>query len=594
MKLVRTIQSVIGLDIGTTSVKVIVLREGVSGISLVDYRLAELPLSLDKKENVPMEMVLEALREVMAGLNVKHCKVISVVAGQRVSVRKVIVPHMPKEDLLEAVKWEAKEHIPFPIENAIVDFHIIGEVTDKAVKKLELMVVAVERFVIDQHIALLQNVQILPTSITVAPFALTNVLKKNDYFKSGESIAVVSSGAETTTINVFHGENLLFNREIPLGGNTITRSMVGTLISDSGQVDLDVNQADILKKDWGIPDERNPQQLTPEINSMQIVPLLRPNLERLANEIRRSFDYYREDTRGKKVSRVILLGGNAELKGLKEFLQNALGLEVEVTRSFKNIQIELSAEKRQELELLSPRLGIALGAALTGGKGVNLLPREIREQATKTARNAMTALISFLIAFIFAMVYAHVYMQLRSYQKLAVTNQSALASLKQQVAQAYELQVLQEKMAARKNLIQLITADEPLWVEMLRTISQCVPERIILEEIQTKKVENPAAAALAMAGNTGESAGNANPEQPEQELPVVFIRGMILLGGERPEAVLAHFMQSLERSRYFQETDLSFLQKGQETEGQTKESLTFEIVGKPRTNAGQTGSALEM
>lgn len=583
MKLVRTTQPIIGLDIGTTSVKVVVLKDGVSGMNLVDYRLEELPLSLDKRENVPMEAVLEALRNALDGLNMKRCKVISVVAGQRVSVRKVIVPHMPKEELLEAVKWEAKEHMPFPIENAIVDFHIIGEITDKAVKKLELLVVAVERFIVDQHISLLQNVQILPHSITVAPFALTDVLKKNDCLKPNESVAAVSSGAETTTINIFFGETLLFNRDIPLGGNTITRSMVGTLISDNGQVDLDVNQADILKKDWGIPDEHNPQQLTPEINSMHIAPLVRPNLERLANEIRRSFDYYREDTRGQKVSKVILLGGNAELKGLKEFLQNALGLEVEMAQSFKNIQLELSAEKKQELELFGPRLGIALGAALTGGRGVNLLPREIREQATKTARNAMTALISFLIAFIFAMVYAHVYMQLRSYQKLAVTNQSVLDELKQQVAQAYELQALREKMTARKNLIQLIILDEPLWVEMLWTISQCVPERIVLEEIQTKKVEPPAYTTPIMAGNSGESTENNNPELPEQELPVVFIRGMILLGAERPESVLARFMQSLEQSKFFQETDLSFLQKGQETEGQTKEYLTFEIIGKLRS-----------
>ncbi|MDD5354225.1 MAG: type IV pilus assembly protein PilM, partial [bacterium] len=317
------------------------------------------------------------------------------------------------EELLEAIKWEAKEHIPFPIENAAIDYHVLGEATDKGAKKIELLVVAVEKFVIDQHLSLLQNIQVKPASITVTPFALANVLRKNDYLKAEEALAVVRSGADTTAINIFSGENLVFNREIPLGGNSLTRAMVGTLISDSGQVDLDINQAEILKKDWGIPDEKNPQQLTPEISSLQISPLMRPILERLANEIRRSMDYYREESRGKRVTKVVLLGGNAELKGLPEFLNSSLGLTVEIFQPLKNLEMDLPEDRKKELCQLGPRLAIAMGASLQGTKGINLLPQELKEQATKTARSALTAVIGFLIIFIFSMIYASLYMTLQ-------------------------------------------------------------------------------------------------------------------------------------------------------------------------------------
>jgi len=215
-------------------------------------------------------------------------------------------------------------------------------------------------------------VQVKPASITVTPFALANILRKNDYLKADEALAVVRSGADTTAINIFSGENLVFNREIPLGGNSLTRAMVGTLISDSGQVELDINQAEILKKDWGIPDEKNPQQLTPEISSLQIAPLMRPILERLANEIRRSMDYYREESRGKRVTKVVLLGGNAELKGLPEFLNSALGLTVEICRPLKNLEMDMPEDRKKELDQLGPRLAIAMGASLQGTKGINL------------------------------------------------------------------------------------------------------------------------------------------------------------------------------------------------------------------------------
>lgn len=584
MKLIRNIQPILGLDIGTTAVKVVLLKEGVGGgVSLIDYRIEEFPLSADKKENIPLELVLETLRKTLSGINIKRVKVVTVVSGQRVSVRKVLVPNMPKEELLEAIKWEAKEHIPFPIENAVVDYHIIGEVADKGAKKLELLVVAVEKIIVDQHLGLLQNVQVKPACITVTPFALSNILKKNDYLKTGEIIAVVNTGAEATTINIFAGENLVFNREIPLGGNTITRAMVGTLISDTGQVELDINQAEILKKDWGIPDERNPQQLTPELNSAQVVPLIRPVLERLANEIRRSLDYYREESRGKRVSKVVLLGGGGELKGLPEFLTQAFGLAVEVSRSLNNLQIELAEDRKQELEQLSPRLSIAIGAALSGSKGLNLLPPELKEQATKTARSALTAVIIFLITLIFGLVYVSVYSQLMTYRKLRVASQNSLAELKRQVSQAYELQLLKEKMTARKNLISLIMLGDPKWIGILKTISNLTPEGIILEEVNFAKEPEQ---------NLGLSAFNASPEGGAEtsitvvKLPALSIRGMVMLGKERPEAILARFMQALEKTIYFNEMDLNSLQKEQQVEGQSKNFVTFEISCKLKNNNG--------
>lgn len=584
MKLIRNTQPTVGLDIGTTSVKAVVLKESVSGVAVVDYRVQEFPLSTEKKENVPLEIVLEGLRKCLEGLNLKKMKVITVVAGQRVSVRKVLVPNMPKEELLEAIKWEAKEHIPFPVENAVIDYHIIGEVTDKGAKKIELLVVAVEKFVIDQHLSMLQNIQVRPASITVTPFALADVLRKNDYLKLDEALAAVSSGAETTTINIFSGEHLVFNREIPLGGNNITRAMVGTLISDSGQVELDINQAEILKKDWGVPDEKNPQQLTPEISSIQIAPLMRPILERLANEIRRSLDYYREESRGKRVTKVVLLGGNAELKGLEAFLGNALGIPVEICHPLKHLELEMPEERKKELEQLSPRLVIALGASLQGTKGVNLLPQELKEQASKTARSAMTAVIGFLIAFIFSMVYASLYMQLRTYEKVIASNQAALNDLKQQVASAYELQQLKEKMTARRNLINLLMMGNPRWVEMLKALSNLTPRRIILEEVTfEKEVEtNTAPVPVQPQGE----AGVAPTEPVKVPFPVLNIKGIVMLGGDRPEAILAQFMQSLEKSIYFMETDLYSLTKASDSTGQAINFINFEIQCKLRDFTG--------
>ncbi|MBI5555054.1 MAG: type IV pilus assembly protein PilM [Elusimicrobia bacterium] len=584
MKLIRNTQPSLGLDIGTTSVKAVVLKEGVSGVAIVDYRIEEFPLSTEKKENVPLETVLEGLRKCLAGLNLKKMKVTTVVSGQRVSVRKVLVPNMPKEELLEAIKWEAKEHIPFPIENAVIDYHLIGEVLDKGAKKLELLVVAVEKFVIDQHLSLLQNIQVRPASITVTPFALVAVLRENDYLKADKTFAAVSSGADATTINIFSGEHLVFNRGIPLGGNNITRAMVGTLISDSGQVELDINQAEILKKDWGVPDEKNPQQLTPEISSIQIAPLMRPILERLANEIRRSLDYYREESRGKRVTKVVLLGGNAELKGLETFLDNALGIPVEICHPLKHLELELSEERKKELEQLIPRLVIALGASLQGTKGINLLPPELKEQAARTARSAMTAVISFLIIFIFSMVYASLYMQRRTYEKVITSNQAALNDLKQQVARAYELQQLKEKMTARRNLINLLMMGNPRWVEMMKALSNLTPRRIILEEVTfAKEVEtNTAPVPVPPPGE----AGAAVAEPVKVPFPGLNIKGMVMLGGDRPEAILAQFMQSLEKSTYFMETDLYSLTKALAGTGLDKNYINFEIQCKLRNFSG--------
>ncbi|MDD5354226.1 MAG: hypothetical protein PHF95_03475, partial [bacterium] len=80
MKLIRNIQPLLGLDIGTTSVKAVVLKEGVSGVAIVDYRVEEFPLSTEKKENVPLEVVLEGLRKCLEGISLKKMKIITVVS----------------------------------------------------------------------------------------------------------------------------------------------------------------------------------------------------------------------------------------------------------------------------------------------------------------------------------------------------------------------------------------------------------------------------------------------------------------------------------------------------------------------------------
>lgn len=323
-----------GLDIGTKSVKVIQLKGG----ELLSFDLEEIP----SPEPPDKATVIKTIRKTVDRSKVRTNKVVVSVSGPSINVRYLKMPKMPEEELSEAIKWEAKKYITMDPKEAIMDHLALKGVVEEGVKKVEVVVAAAPRGLIQDRISLIQGAGLIPLAVDVTSFALWRSIK----IKEKETAALIDIGAGITNINIVEREILHFSRDISLAGNNLTSAI-------SSEMNLDFNQAERKKKEEGLSLEKE----TPATKAM------RGPLERLVVEFERSFRYFLAQGPGRKIDRIILFGGTARLKGINKYLNSSLGVPVETANPLTEVKFDEESFDRRHLEDLSPRMAVAFGLA---------------------------------------------------------------------------------------------------------------------------------------------------------------------------------------------------------------------------------------
>ena len=363
----------IGLDIGSHSIKMVSLKMTSKGPILTRVDMKEIPPGTDKEDVDKLSQILKALFE-EAGMETK--KVRLTVSGSGVQIKRISVPSLPKAELKEAVRWEIKDHLPFPVETAQIDFHISNEYVEDNVKKLDLITVACPKHLVDRTLSIAERAGLQPIHLDVAPFALWNTLSAWDRIKKEETVALIDMGAEKTGICIFKDGILQFSREVTPAGADITKAIVEG-IGSAGEPGRLYEQAENIKREIGITSESYQEGITDKsISLSKISFLVRPVLERLAAEIGRSLDYYRSQFNEERIDRILLTGGGANLKNIVSYLANELRLPVEHFNPLKKILFDSKKIDVQLLDQVGSAFTVAVGLGFTEPKRIELLPAE--------------------------------------------------------------------------------------------------------------------------------------------------------------------------------------------------------------------------
>ncbi len=563
-KLVSDRNGILGIDIGTSSVKMVEWDEGVG---IFNFGYIELPsdVVLGQDEDKKRAATIDALKKLLQTKKTKGDKVISVVSGSLVALRRMVIPHMPKTEIIEAVKWEMRNFTTFSVEETVVDYQILREISEKSVKKIEIIAVIASRDFINQHLKLLKEVNITPISVIPVSLALGSLITKTVQPLKEDITGVINIGNHITEINIFRWKSLHFARGIPTAGASITKSMVGTFTSAGGKVVVDFDKAEKVKKEFDFISEGGESHANENISSMQVLALVRPMLERLSNEISRSMDYYRDESRGGVVGRLILYGGGALLKGLDTFLYGGLRIGVEVGAPLENLKISEDEVDVNKLRECAPVLAAAVGAVLSDSSKVNLLPYEIREKKKIIAKRIYIESIIAVLVCILAFWYAILYMKAGNLDKKITAARLELDSLRSKVEKVKQLKRIRKEVIEKDALINFLKQDELNWYEILQDITHRVPDNLILTNISL--VEK-----LDVDIKEGEE------ELKEQvQMSAINIKGTIS-DCFKAEAILADFMSALESSMYFAETGLvTMVEQDSASQGMSSE-VSFEII----------------
>lgn len=453
---------IIGLDIGVSSVKIAQFAEREDGLHLIRADLEEIALSSGEKE------ILVSLQKLIKGIDIKKSRFIVSVNCPKTAITRVTVPCMPRQELADGIRLEAKNYFPFPIDDSLLDYEVLGDIVEKGIRKYEVVVAVSPKSTVEKYLSLLGKIGIRPASFIPSSYALQRVAQ--ELSAKEKTQCFVDIGKLHTELIICRGKYLLFSRKIPVAGEEFTRAMTGVLVSDRGRTELTLDEAEKIKRETGIPSETGSKIIDDKISTTQVLSMLRTPLEQLVSEIERCFDYYREESGGGKIDSLVLFGGGASLRGLIKYMSKSLSIEVKLGDSF--------------------RLGLAIGAALTEGKGINLLPPEIKEKAKRAFKRSGIEVTVVGAALILILFYIGMGIQLNNFQKNISVAKMELSSLGPELKQVAIFGLL---------------AGEPYWDDVFKELSNIIPSDIYLME-------------LSMENNMIRMRGIIRSQEPEESL----------------------------------------------------------------------------
>jgi len=361
----------VGLDIGTDHVRAAVLKSSGSSPTLTAYGRVDVPMgAVVDGEIVDPAAVSSAIRELWRQPGLKGRDVITGVSNQKVVVRLVDMPFMERDELQGAIQYQAQDYIPIPVEEAILDFQIIGDyMTAGDEHMMEVLLVAAQRDTVESTVAAVEGAGLRLSSIDVTSFAIVRAtlgsglnLFTEDEEGPDEAVAVIHIGSGLTNIAVVEKGVPRFTRVSSLSGNQFTQAVVN-------QLNMNFDDAERLKVRAGLP-EISAQAHTGTVSGDaddQMISAAQDALEREVNkfiaEVRRSLDYYLTQTsQARTIRRIHLTGSSAQLANLGTYLEKGLQAEVVLSDPLRFVQVGPGARVSAEEDRMgaAPAVGLAL------------------------------------------------------------------------------------------------------------------------------------------------------------------------------------------------------------------------------------------
>src|ERR687895_420715 len=316
-------KSLVGLDIGSSSIKAVELQKKGNSLQLLNLGFENLQTdTIVDGQIMELNNVSNVIAHIFSEHQIRTTRVAAGVSGHSVIVKNIVLPQMSEEELRESFSWHAEEHIPFDIADVNLDYELTGKSQDA----LHVLMAACKS---DKIANVKQAIQLAgkqPVIIDVDAFALQNCYELNYQPKAGEVVALLNIGASTMNINILNGTRSVFARDASVGGNQYTSLL-------QKELGLSFEQAEAVKRGCPLPEGVDARPIQPIIETVSDI---------LALEVRKTMDFYRataEETE-EAIQKILVAGGGSKLPGLPEYLAKRFEIPVELFDPFRQIQVD--------------------------------------------------------------------------------------------------------------------------------------------------------------------------------------------------------------------------------------------------------------
>ncbi|HKQ68605.1 MAG TPA: type IV pilus assembly protein PilM [Polyangiaceae bacterium] len=339
-------KNLVGVDIGSSSIKVCLLRDGRKGLELVRVGFASLPPQTIVDGHVMnSSAVVESLSRIFHDKKIKQRDVAMSVSGQSVIIRKITVPMMTAAELAEQIQWEAEQHIPFDIKDVQIDYEVLRKRPEAS--QMDLLLVAAKRDEIQDYAQLARDAKLKPQVVDIDAFTIQNVFELSRGLPPDQTVAIINVGASLSTLNIIARGVSTFTRDIANGGSFISEEI-------RKRLGIGFEQAEAMK--CGLP-EAGP--VPPQVSE-----IMDGVIDSIAGEIQRSLDFFMATSGEAEIARIFITGGTSKIPMLARAIERRSRVAVEVFSPLEKIAVDASSVDPALAAQLGAQLSVALGLSM--------------------------------------------------------------------------------------------------------------------------------------------------------------------------------------------------------------------------------------
>ncbi len=338
----------VGLDISTSSVKVLELSRNQNQYRVERYAVEPMPQNaIVERAIADIEQVGATVERAMkrCGTKMKHVAV-SVPASHAISKLVRVSAALTESELQTQIEMEAEHYIPYPLDEVNLDYQVAGPAEDN-VEEVEVLIAACRKEVVDDYLAVIQSRGYQPVIVDIETYAMENAYGLIAEHMAGggleKVVAVYDIGATSMTLNVMHNNRSIYTRSHSFGGRQLTEEI-------QRRYGLSYEEAGLAKKQGGLPENYQPE-------------VLRPFLEALCQEVVRSLQFFYATSPFNRVDLILLAGGCAQIPGVEKLVTSRAGAPTAVANPFAGMTLA-SRVKPQLFANETPSLMVGCGLAL--------------------------------------------------------------------------------------------------------------------------------------------------------------------------------------------------------------------------------------
>jgi type IV pilus assembly protein PilM len=342
-------KSLMGLDIGSSSVKAIELKPTRTGFRVSAIDVEPLPPHTIVDGGIVDNGAVSVALARLLGRGAFQAKDVALsLSGHSVIVKKITLPAMTRQELADSIYWEAEQYIPFPLHDVNLDYEIIEDgagINGKG--SMDVLLVAAKKETIANYTTVVSQCGRRTAVVDVDAFAIQNAYEVNYGFERGTVVALLNIGAGATNVNILAGSQSVFTRDISMGGQAFTEAL-------QRELEVGYEAAEQVKRGRDVPGAKYDEAK----------PVLRAVTENLLVELEKTFDFYKSTAATERIDRVMVSGGGSRIEGLADALEERFQTKIERFDPFRQVQFDRARLGQADPDELAPIAAVAVGLAL--------------------------------------------------------------------------------------------------------------------------------------------------------------------------------------------------------------------------------------